>query len=170
MLGKISRLFGGQQQQHTGNRERECSSKRQDGDGWDASSSKKVRVEAVEMVCKPGGNGTDQTDDQEVVFIKEELTEAANKNSVKFETLEEGKAEAGHDQNQTILEKELTTAHADLNLLHSLASAAVYASSSPGHSPSPPATVTTRSARPAPPSYLTAPPAPSPCTKKAHPC
>ena len=46
MLGKISRLFGGQLDDDT---ERDCSSKRQEGDGWTASSSKKVRVEAVEM-------------------------------------------------------------------------------------------------------------------------
>ena len=128
MLGKISRLFGGKQQ-HSGITERDCSSKRQDGDGWDASSSKKVRVEAVELVCKPGGDGTDQKDDQDVVVIKEEMTEDADDNSVKFETSEEGKTEAGHDlNNQTLLEKELTTAHADLTLLHSSASAPILCS------------------------------------------
>ena len=84
MLGKITRLFGGQL---AGDTERDCSSKRQEGDGWTASSSKKVRVEAVHMVCKPGGDGTDQKDDPEVVVIKEELTEDTDDNSVKFETL-----------------------------------------------------------------------------------
>ena len=83
MLGKISRLFGAQLDGDT----ESSSSKRQDGDGWTASSSKKVRVEAVEMVCKPSGDGTDHKDVQEVVVIKEELTEDTDDNSVKFETL-----------------------------------------------------------------------------------
>jgi hypothetical protein len=57
MLGKISRLFGAGL---AGDTEIDCRSKRQDGDGWTASSSKKVRVE---MVCKPDGDGMDQKDD-----------------------------------------------------------------------------------------------------------
>ena len=120
MLGKISRLFGAQLDGDT----ESSSSKRQDGDGWTASSSKKVRVEAVEMVCKPSGDDTDQKDDQEVVVIKEELAEDADNNSVKFETSEERKTESGHDLKQTIFDKEtlLTSAHADLNLLLSICS------------------------------------------------
>ena len=39
-----------------------------------------------------------------MVVIKEELTEDADDNSAKFETLGERKTEAGHDLNHTILD------------------------------------------------------------------
>ena len=67
--------------------QRDCSSKRQDGDGWTARSRKKIRVEPVQMVCKAGGDGMDHNDGQEFLVIKEELTEDADNNSVTYETL-----------------------------------------------------------------------------------
>ena len=48
MFGKISRLLGGQE------REQQGSKKREEGDGWDATSSKKVRVDLTD---KPNSRG-----------------------------------------------------------------------------------------------------------------
>ena len=48
MFGKISRLLGGQE------REQQGSKKREEGGGWDATSSKKVRVDLTD---KPNSRG-----------------------------------------------------------------------------------------------------------------